>query len=336
MSANVSKKLFFVSRSVFRLCLIVIRLFSLSSAEQSSHQITFIRIEIIQWLMWDKVQEQQHSNTHRSCPLHLLPCPGSAYSLARVTSLPQSIPHNACSTTVSIPLSNSTLLLYYHFDSPKIHHMERSQTSKTGWSTIHVPRLCRSHLLLARHFTRHAFLERIQPCPTPIHLPRGLRPIRQFLHCLQYCPSKHSDRYKRNVRPCSFNSWFIQHVLSILCYASGFYFDQFRWWTALAGICELTNVFLVPVFACKEYFSEWKTQVRSDRSATECVHSSAIMLFSHEDRHLLYVHYYHSLDMVLLELPCLVLDLYYSPPRPVSRLVGLVSPRSVSIHHENY
>lgn len=52
------------------------------------------------------------------------------------------------------------------------------------------------------------------------------------------------------------------HVLSILCYTSGFYFDRFRWWTAFAGVCELTNLFLVPVFACKEYFPEWKVQVR--------------------------------------------------------------------------
>ena len=51
------------------------------------------------------------------------------------------------------------------------------------------------------------------------------------------------------------------HVLSILCYVSGFYFDRFRWWTSFAGICELTNLFLVPVFACKEYFPEWKVEV---------------------------------------------------------------------------
>ena len=53
----------------------------------------------------------------------------------------------------------------------------------------------------------------------------------------------------------------IHHALSIACYASSFYFDQFRWWTALAGICELTNLFLIPVFACKEFFPEWKTHV---------------------------------------------------------------------------
>lgn len=51
------------------------------------------------------------------------------------------------------------------------------------------------------------------------------------------------------------------HVLSIACYGSGFYFDKFRWWTAFAGLCEITNIFLVPVFACKEYFPEWKTQI---------------------------------------------------------------------------
>ena len=55
------------------------------------------------------------------------------------------------------------------------------------------------------------------------------------------------------------------HVLSILCYASGFYFDRFRWWTAFAGVCELTNVFLVPVFACKEYFAQWKVEVSLER-----------------------------------------------------------------------
>jgi hypothetical protein len=50
------------------------------------------------------------------------------------------------------------------------------------------------------------------------------------------------------------------HVLSVACYASGFYFDRFRWWTAFAGCCEITNLFLVPVFACKEFFPEWKTE----------------------------------------------------------------------------
>ena len=105
----------------------------------------------------------------------------------------------------------------------------------------------------------------------------------------------------------------------------------------MAGICELTNVFLVPVFACKEYFSRMEnTGTIRQVSNGVCPLQRHVMLFSHENRHLLYVRYYHSVDMVLLELPCLVLDLYYSPPRPVSRLVGLVSPRSVSIHHENY
>lgn len=50
------------------------------------------------------------------------------------------------------------------------------------------------------------------------------------------------------------------HVLSIACYTSGFYFDRFRWWEAFAGMCEITNLFLVPVFACKEFFPEWQEQ----------------------------------------------------------------------------
>lgn len=50
------------------------------------------------------------------------------------------------------------------------------------------------------------------------------------------------------------------HALSIWCCASAFYFDRFRWWTAFAGVCELTNLFLIPVFACKEYFPQWKIQ----------------------------------------------------------------------------
>lgn len=50
------------------------------------------------------------------------------------------------------------------------------------------------------------------------------------------------------------------HVLSIACYTGGFYFDRFRWWTAFAGCCEITNVFLVPVFASKDYFPAWREQ----------------------------------------------------------------------------
>ena len=50
------------------------------------------------------------------------------------------------------------------------------------------------------------------------------------------------------------------HVLSVAAYMSSFYFDRYRWWTALAGSCEITNLFLVPVFACKEFFPEWKKQ----------------------------------------------------------------------------
>lgn len=51
------------------------------------------------------------------------------------------------------------------------------------------------------------------------------------------------------------------HVLSIACYGSGFYFDRFRWWTTLAGCCEFTNLFLLPVFASKEFFPEWREQL---------------------------------------------------------------------------
>jgi len=50
------------------------------------------------------------------------------------------------------------------------------------------------------------------------------------------------------------------HVLSIFCYSCGFYFDRFRWWTTLAGCCELTNLFLVPVFMSKDYFPEWRKE----------------------------------------------------------------------------
>ena len=52
----------------------------------------------------------------------------------------------------------------------------------------------------------------------------------------------------------------VHHVLSIACYWGGFYFDRFRWWTAFAGACEITNIFLVPVFASKEYFPEWRKE----------------------------------------------------------------------------
>jgi len=47
------------------------------------------------------------------------------------------------------------------------------------------------------------------------------------------------------------------HALSIACYLSGYYFNRFRWWIAFAGCCEMTNLFLVPVFCCKEFFPEW-------------------------------------------------------------------------------
>lgn len=52
----------------------------------------------------------------------------------------------------------------------------------------------------------------------------------------------------------------VHHVISIACFTSSFYFDRFRWWEAFAGCCEITNIFLVPVFACKEFFPEWQEQ----------------------------------------------------------------------------
>ena len=52
----------------------------------------------------------------------------------------------------------------------------------------------------------------------------------------------------------------VHHALSITCYTSGFYFDRFRFWTAFAGCCEITNLFLVPVFASKDYFPEWRRE----------------------------------------------------------------------------
>jgi len=42
------------------------------------------------------------------------------------------------------------------------------------------------------------------------------------------------------------------HALSIFCFGLGFYFDRFRFFCAFAGMCETTNLFLVPVFAAKE------------------------------------------------------------------------------------
>lgn len=42
------------------------------------------------------------------------------------------------------------------------------------------------------------------------------------------------------------------HILSIGCFTGGFYFDRLRFWTALAGLCEVTNLFLVWVFVAKE------------------------------------------------------------------------------------
>mmetsp|Transcript_18964 Transcript_18964/g.48515 ORF Transcript_18964/g.48515 Transcript_18964/m.48515 type:complete len:263 (-) Transcript_18964:280-1068(-) len=42
------------------------------------------------------------------------------------------------------------------------------------------------------------------------------------------------------------------HVLSIAAVGAAFYFDRFRFWSAFAGLCEVTNLFLVPIFAAKE------------------------------------------------------------------------------------
>ncbi|GMI36804.1 hypothetical protein TrCOL_g6993 [Triparma columacea] len=44
----------------------------------------------------------------------------------------------------------------------------------------------------------------------------------------------------------------IHHALSITCFSLGFAFDRFRFWTAFAGCCEMTNLFLVPLFLTKE------------------------------------------------------------------------------------
>ncbi|CAB9519900.1 expressed unknown protein [Seminavis robusta] len=63
------------------------------------------------------------------------------------------------------------------------------------------------------------------------------------------------------------------HVFSVFCYSSGFYFDRFRWWTTLAGCCELTNLFLVPVFLSKDYFPEW-------RKERWFLYSSRLLLFT--------------------------------------------------------
>jgi len=42
------------------------------------------------------------------------------------------------------------------------------------------------------------------------------------------------------------------HALSLICFGAGFWFDRFRFWSVFAGCCEMTNLFLVPVFAAKE------------------------------------------------------------------------------------
>jgi hypothetical protein len=42
------------------------------------------------------------------------------------------------------------------------------------------------------------------------------------------------------------------HVLSLVCFGAGYYFDRYRFWMSLAGCCEITNLFLVPIFAGKE------------------------------------------------------------------------------------
>merc|ERR1712154_325532 len=38
------------------------------------------------------------------------------------------------------------------------------------------------------------------------------------------------------------------HIISIACYTFSFYFDRLRFWTCFAGLCEVTNLFLIPVF----------------------------------------------------------------------------------------
>mmetsp|Transcript_39967 Transcript_39967/g.73782 ORF Transcript_39967/g.73782 Transcript_39967/m.73782 type:complete len:205 (+) Transcript_39967:434-1048(+) len=50
------------------------------------------------------------------------------------------------------------------------------------------------------------------------------------------------------------------HVLSVACYTSGFYFNRFRWWSTFAGCSEITNLFLVPLVASKEYFPDLRKE----------------------------------------------------------------------------
>jgi len=42
------------------------------------------------------------------------------------------------------------------------------------------------------------------------------------------------------------------HALSIFCFGTSYYFDRYWFYCAFAGVCETTNLFLVPVFASKE------------------------------------------------------------------------------------
>jgi hypothetical protein len=51
----------------------------------------------------------------------------------------------------------------------------------------------------------------------------------------------------------------VHHFISVVCYISSFYFDRLRWWATLAGCCEITNLFLIPVVLCKEFFPSWTT-----------------------------------------------------------------------------
>jgi hypothetical protein len=61
-------------------------------------------------------------------------------------------------------------------------------------------------------------------------------------------------------RPPLLHQLMAHHVVSVLCYVSGFYFNRFRYWTSMAGCCEITNLFLIPVYLCKEFFPSWRSR----------------------------------------------------------------------------